>query len=262
MTAFVPTAGRPAAPSHMRAPHAAAPRVAPALELIQLRASYGRIEVVHGIDLVVPARSIVAILGPNGAGKTTTLKVIDGRHPAASGCVHIAGHHVSGADPDAIARAGVCSVPEGRGVFPNLTVAENLWLMTQSRSGLTHAEVQERAFARFPILGERRRQLAGTLSGGQQQMLAMCRAVVTDPALLLVDELSMGLAPLIVKELYDILGQLSEDGMAVLLVEQFARTALAIADFAALMVHGRIVAVGQPADLDEAVAEAYLGGNS
>ena len=241
---------------------APAPRVAPALELIQLTASYGRIEVVHGIDLVVPPRSIVAILGPNGAGKTTTLKVIDGRHPAAGGCVHIAGHHVSGADPDAIARAGVCSVPEGRGVFPNLTVAENLWLMTQSRSGLTFTDVQERAYARFPILGERRRQLAGTLSGGQQQMLAMCRAVVTDPALLLVDELSMGLAPLIVKELYDILGQLSADGMAVLLVEQFARTALAIADFAALMVHGQIVAVGQPADLDEAVAEAYLGGNS
>ena len=250
------------APTRLGARPAPASRVAPALELISLTASYGRIEVVHGIDLVVPPRSIVAILGPNGAGKTTTLKVIDGRHPAASGCVHIAGHHVSGADPDAIARAGVCSVPEGRGVFPNLTVAENLWLMTQSRSGLTSGEVEERAYSRFPILGERRRQLAGTLSGGQQQMLAMCRAVVTDPALLLVDELSMGLAPLIVKELYDILGQLSDDGMAVLLVEQFARTALAIADFAALMVHGRIVAVGQPADLDEAVAEAYLGGNS
>ena len=238
------------------------PAVPPALELIDLRAAYGRIEVVHGIDLVVPPQSIVAILGPNGAGKTTTLKVIDGRHPATSGCVHITGTHVSGAQADSLARAGVCSVPEGRGIFPNLTVAENLWLMTQSRAGLTYQEVQERAYARFPILGERRRQLAGTLSGGQQQMLAMARAVVTDPALLLVDELSMGLAPLIVKELYDVLGQLSADGMAVLLVEQFARTALAIADFAALMVHGRITAVGQPADLDEAVAEAYLGAAS
>jgi branched-chain amino acid transport system ATP-binding protein len=202
------------------------------------------------------------VLGPNGAGKTTTLKVIDGRHPATAGCVHIAGHHVSGAPADGIARAGVCSIPEGRGIFPNLTVAENLWLMTQSRKGLDQAEVQERAYARFPILGERRKQLAGTLSGGQQQMLALCRAVVTDPALLLVDELSMGLAPLIVKDLYDVLGQLSDEGMAVLLVEQFARTALAIADFAALMVHGEIVAVGQPADLDEAVAAAYLGGQS
>jgi branched-chain amino acid transport system ATP-binding protein len=246
----------------MMAALATRPRLAPALELIGLRAGYGRIEVVHGIDLIVPAESIVAVLGPNGAGKTTTLKVIDGRHPASSGHVHIAGHHVSGASADVIARAGVCSIPEGRGIFPNLTVAENLWLMTQSRSDLSFSAVQERSYARFPILGERRKQLAGTLSGGQQQMLAIARAVVTDPALLLVDELSMGLAPLIVKELYDVLGQLSAEGMAVLLVEQFARTALAIADFAALMVHGEITAVGQPADLDEAVADAYLGSRS
>ena len=232
---------------------------APAVELIGLRASYGRIEVVHGIDLVVPAGSIVAILGPNGAGKTTTLKVVDGRHPASAGCVHVAGNHVGGADTDALARAGICSIPEGRGIFPNLTVSENLWLMTQGRSGLTQDEVESRAFARFPILGERRRQLAGTLSGGQQQMLAVSRAVVTDPALLLVDELSMGLAPLIVKELYEVLGQLASEGMAVLMVEQFARTAMAIADFAALMVHGEITALGQPADLGDALAEAYLG---
>lgn len=247
------------------APAATAPArraVDPALELVGLTAAYGRIEVVHGIDLVVPPQSIFAILGPNGAGKTTTLKVIDGRHPASGGCVHIAGSHVNGAAADSLARAGMCSVPEGRGIFPNLTVAENLWLMTQSRRSLTYDDVQDRAYARFPILGERRRQLAGTLSGGQQQMLAMARAVVTDPALLLVDELSMGLAPLIVRELYDVLGRLSADGMAVLLVEQFARTALAIADFAALMVHGTITAVGQPADLDEAVADAYLGAGS
>lgn len=231
----------------------------PALELIKLHASYGKIEVVHGVDLVVPAESIVAILGPNGAGKTTTLKVIDGRHPASSGCVHIAGAHVNGAPADSIARASICSIPEGRGIFPNLTVAENLWLMTQARQDIRFDDVQEKSYARFPILGERRKQLAGTLSGGQQQMLAMARAVVTDPSLLIVDELSMGLAPLIVKELYDVLANLSAEGMAVLLVEQFARTALAIADFAAVMVHGEIVAVGQPADLDEAVAAAYLG---
>jgi branched-chain amino acid transport system ATP-binding protein len=233
--------------------------LAPAVELIDLRAGYGRIEVVHGINLVVPAGSIFAILGPNGAGKTTTLKVVDGRHPAASGCVHIAGNHVSGADTDALARAGVCSIPEGRGIFPNLTVAENLWMMTQGREGLTQDEVETRAFERFPILGDRRKQLAGTLSGGQQQMLAISRAVVTDPAMLLVDELSMGLAPLIVKDLYAVLGQLSSEGMAVLMVEQFARTAMAIADFAAIMVHGEISALGQPADLDDALAEAYLG---
>jgi branched-chain amino acid transport system ATP-binding protein len=134
--------------------------------------------------------------------------------------------------------------------------------MTQSRSDLSFDQVQTAAYTRFPILGERRKQLAGTLSGGQQQMLAMARAVVTDPALLLVDELSMGLAPLIVSELYDVLGQLSADGMAVLMVEQFARTALAIADFGALMVHGEIVAMGQPADLDDAIADAYLGASA
>ncbi|HLI55127.1 MAG TPA: ABC transporter ATP-binding protein [Acidimicrobiales bacterium] len=232
---------------------------AAALELIELRASYGRIEVVHGVNLTVPAGSIVAVLGPNGAGKTTTLKVVDGRHRAASGCVHIAGHHMNDASADSLARAGVCSIPEGRGIFPNLTVAENLWLMTQASPELSFREVQERAYTRFPILGQRRKQLAGTLSGGQQQMLAMSRAVVGDPALLLVDELSMGLAPLVVRELYEVLGQLSGEGMSVLLVEQFARTALAIADFAAVMVHGEIIAVGQPADLDDAVASAYMG---
>ncbi|MDQ2754771.1 MAG: ABC transporter ATP-binding protein [Actinomycetota bacterium] len=236
--------------------------IPPAVDLIGVRAAYGRIEVLHGIDLVVPAGSIFAILGPNGAGKTTALKVIDGRHAASEGCIHIAGRHLNGAGPDALARAGVCSVPEGRGIFPNLTVAENLWLMTQSRVKLSVGDIQDVAYARFPILGERRRQIAGTLSGGQQQMLAMCRAVVTDPALLLVDELSMGLAPLIVTELYDVLGQLSNDGMSVLMVEQFARTALAIADFAALMVHGEITAVGQPADLDDAIADAYLGASA
>jgi branched-chain amino acid transport system ATP-binding protein len=229
-----------------------------AVELIGLTAAYGRIEVVHGIDLVVPAGSMFALLGPNGAGKTTTLKVIDGRHPASSGCLHIAGHHINGAGADAIARAGVCSIPEGRGIFPNLTVAENLRVMNYSRLGLTDAEIREQVFARFPILGQRRSQTAGTLSGGQQQMLAMARAVATDPALLLVDELSMGLAPLIVTELYDALGSLAADGMTVLLVEQFARTALAIADYAAVMVHGEIQAVGQPADLQD-VTDAYLG---
>ena len=236
--------------------------IPPALQLIEVKAGYGRIEVIHGINLVVPPATIFALLGPNGAGKTTTLKVIDGRERATEGCVHIAGHHLNGASPDKLARAGVCSVPEGRGIFPNLTVAENLRLMTYSRDRLRAVDVEERAYARFPILGQRRRQVAGTMSGGQQQMLAVSRAVVTDPALLLVDELSMGLAPLVVKELYDVLGQLAADGMAVLMVEQFARTALAIADLGALMVHGEITAIGEPADLEAAIADAYLGAHA
>ena len=242
--------------------NATAPRSpAPALELINVHASYGRIEVVHGINLTVPACSIVAILGPNGAGKTTTLKVVDGRHTSFKGCVHVAGCHVSGASADAIARAGICSVPEGRGIFPNLTGAENLWLMTQSRSDLSWSDVQERAYARFPILGERRKQLAGTMSGGQQQMVALCRAVVTDPALLLVDELSMGLAPMLVEEIYAVLGRLRQEGMSVLVVEQFAKTALAVADYAAVLSHGRVISFGEPADL-EGLSGIYLGASA
>jgi branched-chain amino acid transport system ATP-binding protein len=232
----------------------------PALQLIGVRAGYGKIEVLHRVDLIVPAGTVFALLGPNGAGKTTTLKVIDGRLPATAGCVHVAGQHINGAPTDSLTRAGVCAVPEGRGIFPNLTVAENLRMMTYAGFRLSFNEVQEKAFARFPILGERRNQLAGTMSGGQQQMLALCRAIVTDPALLLVDELSMGLAPLIVADLYEVLAHLAAEGIAILLVEQFARTALAIADYGAIMVHGEITQVGQPEDLAEELSAAYLGG--
>jgi branched-chain amino acid transport system ATP-binding protein len=236
--------------------------IEPALELVDLRASYGRIEVLRGVSFVVPAGTVFALLGPNGAGKTTTLKVIDGRVRATAGCVHIAGSHVNGAPTDSLARAGVCAVPEGRGVFPNLTVEENLRMMTYAEHGLRQSDVDEKAYARFPILGERRRQLAGTMSGGQQQMLAIARVIVTDPALLLVDELSMGLAPLIVDELYDVLGQLAADGMSIVVVEQFARTALRIASYAAILSQGRIVHVGEPADLNEVLSASYLGASA
>jgi branched-chain amino acid transport system ATP-binding protein len=231
---------------------------APALELRDVRAAYGRIEVVHGVDVVVPRSSVFALLGPNGAGKTTLLKVAGCQMEPTTGCVHIAGVHVNGASPEALARHGVCTIPEGRGVFANLTVAENLRMMT-FRNDLRPKDVEERAFARFPRLGERRHQLAGTLSGGEQQMLAMARAVTTDPALLLLDEISMGLAPRIVAELYELVGQLAAEGIAILLVEQFARTAMAVADFAAVMAQGRIECVGEPADIADAVSGAYFG---
>ncbi len=231
---------------------------APALELIDVHAGYGSIEVLHGVNLVVPVGSLVTLLGPNGAGKTTTLAAIDGRVAPTAGCVHIAGRHVNGSPTQRVARAGVCSIPEGRGVFPNLTVDENLLMVTQLHDDLTTSMVRERTFARFPQLARRRHLLAGSLSGGEQQMLAMARAIVTDPALLLVDEPSMGLAPVIVAAIYDVLGQLTAEGMTVLLVEQFAHKALSIADFAAVMSNGRISVFCEPADLED-VAGAYLG---
>ena len=239
-------------------PAAEAPVKAPALELRDVRAAYGRIEVLHGVSLVVPPGTVFALLGPNGAGKSTTLKVASGRLTPTSGCVHVAGTHVNGAAPQKLVRAGVCSIPEGRGIFPNLTVAENIRMMTY-KGGLSSSDVQDQACNRFPRLGQRRTQVAGTLSGGEQQMLAMARALTTDPSLLLLDEISMGLAPLIVAELYDLVGQLASEGISILLVEQFARTALAIADYAAIMVHGQITRVGQPQDVTDEVSAAYLG---
>ncbi len=231
----------------------------PALELKDIVAGYGRIEVLHGVSLSVPAGTVYALLGPNGAGKTTTMMVASGKITPASGCVHVAGSHVNKVAPDALAKAGVCRIPEGRGVFPNLTVAENLRMFTYV-SPYSTAEVQERAYARFPRLGERRNQLAGTMSGGEQQMLAMSRALVSDPGVLLLDEISMGLAPKIVAELYEVVAQLAQEGISILLVEQFARTALAVSDYAAVMTGGRIAMVGQPADVADFVNEAYLGG--
>ena len=227
------------------------------LELKGVRAAYGRIEVLHGVDLVVPEGSVVALLGPNGGGKTTTLKVASGQLPATAGCVHLAGRHINGASPDALARLGVCTIPEGRGVFPNLSVKENLRMVTYGGAPLS--QVEERAYATFPRLGERRAQLAGTMSGGEQQMLAMARGLATDPKLLFLDELSMGLAPLIVEELYEIVAEIAKTGVSILVIEQFARTVLGVADYAAIMLHGRISAVGEPADIADELEAAYMG---
>ena len=229
----------------------------PVLELIDVHAAYGRIDVLHGVSLVVPERSVVAILGPNGAGKTTTLKVASGQLRPKRGCVHVAGRHVNGVAPDALARAGVVSIPEGRGIFPNLTVQENLRLVTYGGSGQRH--VEEKTYSQFPKLKQRRTQVAGTMSGGEQQMLALARAVANDPALLTLDEISMGLAPLIVAELYELVAQIAASGVAILVVEQFAQTALKVSDYAAVMAQGRIRRFGQPAEIEEDLEAAYLG---
>jgi branched-chain amino acid transport system ATP-binding protein len=230
----------------------------PILEVIDLHAAYGRIEVLRGVNLSIPKGAVMALLGPNGAGKSTLTKVISGQKEPTSGDIHLGGVNVHHAPSEELARLGLCTVPEGRSVFPNLSVEENLILM--SYAGVPAEAVLETAFSYFPRLLERRGQLAGTLSGGEQQMLAMSRALASDPALLLLDELSMGLAPLIVDELYDTVAQIADSGVSILCIEQFARTALRVSDYAAVMTGGRIVATGEPAEIMETMSDVILGG--
>ncbi len=228
------------------------------LELRGVRAGYDGIDVVHGVDLAVHPGQVMAILGPNGAGKSTTLKVVAGLLRPTRGDVVLAGRRVNGAHPDDLARRGLCLIPEGRGIFPNLTVRENLWMVTHGGRSLD--AVIERSVSRFPALGQRLDQTAGTLSGGQQQMLAMARGLATEPALLVLDELSMGLAPIVVDDLYTTVRQVAAEGTTILLVEQFARIVMDVADTAAVMVHGYIVETGSPHDLEASLSQAYLGG--
>ena len=230
----------------------------PILEVCDVHAAYGRIEVLRGVDLTIPRGAVLALLGPNGAGKSTLVKVISGQKEPTSGDVHLAGVNVRAARPEQLARRGLCTVPEGRSVFPNLSVEDNLRLM--SYAGVPADAVLEAAYAYFPRLLERKSQLAGTMSGGEQQMLAMSRALACDPALLLLDELSMGLAPRIVAELYDKVAEIAATGVSILCIEQFARTALKVSDYAAVMVGGRVVATGEPEEILDQMSDIVLGG--
>jgi branched-chain amino acid transport system ATP-binding protein len=231
------------------------------LELRNIRAGYGRITVLHGLDLRVAPGQVVALLGPNGAGKTTTLRVAAGVHPVTSGELILGGRDLTGAEPRELARAGICLIPEGRGVFPNLSVRDNLLMMTFT--GRSRAEIEETAFSRFPILGKRASKPAGTLSGGEQQMLALARGLTTDPAVLMLDELSMGLAPLVVGRLYEQVAEIARQGVAVLVVEQFAAAVLGIADHAAVLVRGRIQRQGHPdGGLRAELSALYLGSSA
>jgi len=230
----------------------------PILELRNVRASYGSIEVLHGVNLSVGRGEVVALLGPNGAGKSTMIKVVSGLLRPTSGQLVVGGRDVTGAAASALARAGLCTIPEGRGIFPNLTVRENLLMATYSGHKLS--DIEESTYARFPRLSERRTQLAGTMSGGEQQMLSLARALATDPVILLLDELSMGLAPLIVAELYQQVAAIAAEGVSVLVVEQFARTVLGVADQAVLLAHGKVQVAGKASEIGEDVlAGAYLG---
>ena len=238
-------------------PTSGGPDATAALELRGISAGYGRVAVLHDVDLVVPSHGVLALLGPNGAGKSTLLRVASGRSAPTRGTVLLRGVDVTGRSPERLARTGLCSVPEGRAVFPNLTVSDNL-RMWAYRPGLSRKTVAEQAFTRFPRLAARRSQLAGRLSGGEQQMLAMARALTAEPDVLLLDEISMGLAPVVAAELFGLVRQLANDGTPVLLVEQFARSALEIADRVCLMSQGHLRLTGTPDEVRDQVLDTYL----
>jgi branched-chain amino acid transport system ATP-binding protein len=230
------------------------------LELEDVEARYGPVHALHGISLAVEEGSIVAVLGPNGAGKTTTLRAISGT-VRRSGRISFAGRSLGRTGPDGAARLGIAHVPEGRGTFSELTVSENLRLGAYTRRGSIDAEL-ERVYSYFPWLAERRRQEAGTLSGGEQQMLALARAFVMRPRLLLVDEPSLGLAPVLVAELFRIVRELNEkEGLSVLIVEQNAHLALQAAQSGHVLEAGRISLSGTSDELraDDSVRRSYLG---
>jgi ABC-type branched-subunit amino acid transport system ATPase component len=229
----------------------------PIVELRDVHAGYGTIDVLHGVSLTIAPGEVFALLGPNGAGKSTTLKVLNGEVQPSSGDVLLCGESVLGVPVDALARAGLCTIPEGRGIFPNLTVDDNLRMSTYTGASL--GAIRDRAFTQFPRLAERRKQLAGTLSGGEQQMLALARALVVDPAVLIIDELSMGLAPIIVERLYEIVAEVAEsEAIAILIIEQFAHDVLGVATKAGVMLHGRLVTVGSPDQIALTISDAYL----
>jgi branched-chain amino acid transport system ATP-binding protein len=236
----------------------------PMLEVRKLHAGYGPTEVLHGLEFSLDEGSITALLGANGAGKTTTLRAICGM-VRASGEVLLAGQRIDGKATEDIVRMGVAHVPDGRGTFTDLTTEENLRLgayARRERSSASIASDYERMYQLFPILAQRRHQQAGTLSGGQQQMLAVARALMLRPRLLLLDEPSFGLAPLVVKEIFEVMRDINRSQkVSILLVEQNAAMALRLADRAHLLETGRIVRSGSSAELmnDDAVRRAYLG---
>ena len=230
-----------------------------AVQLDGVSAGYGGIDVLQDISLTVRAGEVCAVLGPNGAGKSTALKVMSGQLTPTKGAASINGQPIAGVPTERLVRGGLCVVPEGRGVFPNLTVTENLKMA--SFAGTSHADILEKSFQFFPKLAERRTQLAGKLSGGEQQMLSMARALAVNPSILLVDELSMGLAPKIVEELYEVLGGIARQGLTILVVEQFAAEVLKVADSGALLINGRITYQGAPDVVGDMISSAYLGGD-
>ncbi|HEX9969175.1 MAG TPA: ABC transporter ATP-binding protein [Acidimicrobiales bacterium] len=233
------------------------------LAVHDVEAGYGAVTALRGLSLQVAPGEMVALLGANGAGKTTTLRVLSGLLAPRSGSVLFDGEEIGGVPSHRLVSRGIAHLPEGRDLFPTLTVEENLkyghWARRRDRADFSHR--LDQAFEYFPRLRERRKQAAGTLSGGEQQMLGVARALMSSPRLLLVDELSLGLAPMIVSQLFEILREVNKDGMAVLLVEQFVHMALANTDRAYVLARGEVVIEGRSADLadDPSLVSSYLG---
>lgn len=229
----------------------------PVLELRNIAAGYGRTTVLRDVNIAVGAGAVEALLGPNGAGKTTLLRTAAGLLRLTAGSVWVSGADLTREPPNRRAASGVCLIPEGRGVFPNLTVKENLMLQAaKSPAG----EDLDRVFEAFPVLRDRRRQLAGTMSGGQQQILAVARCYLAFPSIVLLDEVSMGLAPQVVDQIFDSLMSLVTEGISILLVEQYVNRALEMATTVHLLNRGELVFTGPARDLDkETVLSGYLG---
>lgn len=232
------------------------------LTIGQLVAGYGSITALKTVDISVPAGSIVSLIGANGAGKTTTMKTIMGLIKPASGKIEFQGESITGLPVHKIVNKGISLVPEGRSILSQMTVLENLEMGAFQRNDNAIQDDIRKVFNRFPILEERRQQLGGTLSGGQQQMLAIGRALMARPKLLLLDEPSMGLAPLVVADIFKVIQEINGDGTTILLVEQNVRQAIKIAHYAYVMETGRVVLHGKAEDIanDPRVMEAYLGG--
>lgn len=231
----------------------------PLLEVCGIEAGYGGLGVLREVSLTVPRSSVVALLGPNGAGKTTLLRVISGLLRPTAGHIRFDGQELTGTRPHRRARQGLCHIPEGRGVYPSLTVRENLVLHTWKRQDKAAVE---QAVEHFPVLGEKLNQRAGELSGGQQQMLSVVRSYLDEPRLVLVDEVSMGLAPVVIDQIYEFLAKIIQEGASLLLVEQYVNRALAAADRVCVLAKGRIAYDGEPAGIREDIFEHYLGSAS
>jgi branched-chain amino acid transport system ATP-binding protein len=232
------------------------------LELENVTLLYGRIQALHGISMTVGEGEIVALIGANGAGKSTTMRAVSGLRPVAQGSIRFNGEDITRLRADLRVVKGVSQSPEGRGIFPGMTVRENLEMGAYTRRNRAEInEDMERAFTLFPRLREREKQVGGTLSGGEQQMLAVGRALMSRPKLLLLDEPSMGLAPMLIQQIFDIVVEINQQGTTVLLVEQNAQQALSRAHRAYVLETGRIVKSGTGAELlhDPSVKDAYLG---